>query len=66
LRVQPLMLSALRYHEQYYRQHETRDGRLWDVISDAPMATEFAISRFLPIATRRAGWSVFMDCDFLA
>lgn len=46
--------------------------RLFDVISEHPMSTEFAISRFLtPEITRRSfrrspgkyGWAVFMDCD---
>lgn len=38
---------------------------LWDVISDAPMATEFAISRFL-VPSLASGWALFMDCDMLA
>jgi hypothetical protein len=71
LRIRPLMLQPLRFQGLYYRKHEVRRLRnggwqLWDVISEAPMATEFAISRFIPIADRREGWSVFMDCDFLA
>lgn len=39
-------------------------GKMWDEISDAPMATEFSISRFfLPhIAT---GWALFVDSDIL-
>lgn len=51
-------------------------GNLWDVISDAPMATEFSISRFLvphlvmrETKTQRTmthgRWAVFMDCDML-
>lgn len=48
--------------------------RLWDVISEHPMATEFAISRFLvPHLVREhtwhgknSRWAVFMDCDMMA
>ena len=72
-----LVLSKLRAHGLYYRPTEIRDGRLWDVISEAPMATEFAISRFLvphlarwradkdELRSRKAGWALFMDCDML-
>lgn len=37
----------------------------WDVISDAPMATEFAISRFLTPVIAGSGLALFMDCDML-
>lgn len=62
----------------YRRPHSVRqtdDGGivLWDEISDAPMATQFACSRFLVpwlanhfmdrgFANR---WALFMDCDML-
>lgn len=57
----------------YTRETEIRDGKLWDKISEAPMSTEFAISRFLtPILAKKdrkereaAGWALFMDCDML-
>lgn len=59
-------LSELRHDGLYWRETETRDNRLWDVISDAPMSTEFAISRFLvPHLANYEGWAVFMDCDVL-
>lgn len=50
----------------YTRPTERRGAQLWDVISDAPMATEFAISRFLVPIIARAEWALFMDCDMLA
>lgn len=50
----------------YWRFTERRDGRLWDTISEAPMATEFAISRFLTPVLAKRGWALFMDCDVLA
>jgi hypothetical protein len=54
----------------YTRPTEMREGVLWDVISAAPMSTEFACSRFLtPELARRAGQTtgfvMFVDCDIL-
>lgn len=68
-----LVLDRLRMEGLYTRPTETRLGRLYDVISEAPMSTEFAISRFLvPHIIRKqthrfteAGWAIFMDCDVL-
>jgi hypothetical protein len=54
-----------------YRRPVMRDpdGRLWDVISDAPMATDFSLARFWVPLIHRAqhggGWAVFCDGDFL-
>lgn len=64
--VEPLVLEHLRWKRLYERPTERRGGRLWDVISDAPMATEFALSRFLvPHLMKYRGWALFVDCDFL-
>lgn len=41
-------------------------GQLKDVISDAPMSTEFACSRFLTPLLTPGGWALFMDSDILA
>ena len=74
-----IYLSELVAKGWYTRRTESRDGKLWDVISDAPMSTEFAISRFLSVevadaAIEAAGrewdfhnttWVMFMDCDML-
>ena len=38
---------------------------LWDCISEAPMSTEFAISRFFVPYLAKSGWALFMDCDML-
>lgn len=38
-------------------------GTLWDEISGAPMATEFALSRFLAPLLAQSGWCAFLDCD---
>lgn len=66
----PLKIDNLRDQGLIWRKTETRDGKLWDVISEAPQSTEFAISRFLtPILHRGrygyAGWAVFVDSDVL-
>lgn len=66
LDVRPLMLEQLRGEGLYARATERRSGRLWDVISGAPMSTEFALSRFLvPLLADWKGWALYCDCDFL-
>lgn len=68
-----LVLSELRERGLYTRPMEVRDGKLWDVISEAPCSTEFSNSRFLtPILAREnrkegepAGWALFLDSDML-
>lgn len=40
-------------------------GQLWDDISNAPMSTEFAISRFLTPFLAPDQWALFKDCDML-
>jgi lipopolysaccharide biosynthesis glycosyltransferase len=49
----------------YWRPTMRRGHQLWDAISKAPMATEFAISRFLVPHLANTGWALFMDCDVL-
>lgn len=64
--ITPLKLDALRKEGLYTRPHIKRKrGYLWDVISDAPMATEFANSRWLVPYLAENKWSLFMDCDML-
>ena len=65
LPVRGVVLDDLRAEGLYYRQTERRNGQLWDAISDAPMSTEFAISRFLVPHLAGDGWALFMDCDVL-
>ena len=60
-----IKLEDLRAEGLYTRKTEIRDGRLWDVVSEAPMSTEFAISRFFTPLLARTDWAVFCDCDFL-
>jgi lipopolysaccharide biosynthesis glycosyltransferase len=66
IRVRGLVLSRLRAQGLYWREHARHDGQLWDVISGAPMATEFSIARFMVPILARTGWALFLDADMLA
>jgi len=44
---------------------EQRGLQRWDVISDAPMSTQFSISRFLVPHLAETGFALFYDCDML-
>jgi lipopolysaccharide biosynthesis glycosyltransferase len=63
--VRGVVLTDLRTGGLYTRPTSRRDGRLWDDISDAPMSTEFACSRFLVPRLAGSGWALFMDADML-
>ncbi|MDW3204575.1 MAG: hypothetical protein R8L07_03450 [Alphaproteobacteria bacterium] len=70
LDVSPIVEAHCRALSLYRRRHEMRDGRVFDRISDAPMSTQFAITRFLvpALAARdrvRDPWALFCDSDFL-
>jgi hypothetical protein len=59
-------LDEVRARGLYQREVEMRDGRMFDPISQAPMSTEFAISRFLVPHLAKDGWALFVDCDVMA
>lgn len=64
--VTALVAAHLRGEGLYWRPEEFRAGVRYDVISNAPMSTEFALTRFLvPALCDFEGWAVFCDCDFL-
>lgn len=74
--IYPIILDEMVKEGLYWRPTETKNGRLWDTISEAPMSTEFANSRFLMLELarrrlicttigRKIGWTMFMDCDML-
>lgn len=63
--VQPLKLSTLRARGFYTRPTVSDRGRLRDIISDAPMSTEFALSRFLVPLLVQSGPAIFVDSDVL-
>lgn len=58
----PLIEQALRLSGIYQRPHERRGNQTWCPISDAPMATAFANSRFLTLWLGASQWVLF--CDF--
>jgi len=64
-----LCLSDLIERGLYHRPYEIRvHGQgliMWDTLSDAPMSTEHANSRFLVKEMAKEGWALFMDGDML-
>lgn len=65
-RIIPLVLDALVQRGLYTRPTRIHNAGLWDVISDAPMSTEHAISRFLvPHLCHYKGWALFVDGDVM-
>ncbi len=68
--VKGLVLDHLKAAGLYYRPTEIRTNgagyrQMWDIISDAPMSTEFSISRFLVPALTGWGWALFADSDVM-
>ncbi len=65
--IRGVILEHLKQDGLYRRPtRRNADGHLWDEISDAPMSTEFAISRFLVPHLAKDGWALFVDCDVMA
>lgn len=66
--VHPLELNQLSAGGKFpllTRPIEQKDGKMWCPISQAPMATEFAISRFCVPFLQWTGWALFVDCDIV-
>ncbi len=63
--VHGLVLSDLINRGYYSRPTERRAHQLWDTISDAPMSTEFSISRFLVPFLAKTGLALFCDSDVI-
>lgn len=63
--IRAIILDDMCSRGLYTRPTSIKDGRLWDDISEAPMSTEFAISRFLVPHLTGATFALFMDCDVL-
>lgn len=61
-----LVLSTLQEVGLYRRPIERRGDQMWDVISEAPMSTEFSNSRFLVPHLADDGWAMYCDGDILA
>lgn len=67
LEVTPLTLERLASFGMLSRLTDRRGG-LYDLTSNAPASTEFAITRFLVPHLAQSGWALFVDADvvFLA
>jgi hypothetical protein len=62
--VAPEPLSTERLAERgLLRRTVDRRGQMYDLPSNAPCATDFAISRFLTPILTQTGWALFVDCD---
>lgn len=64
LRPEWLVFDRLRDVGLLTRPLDRRDG-IYDLISNAPASTDFAISRFLVPVLCQSGWALFTDCDML-
>ena len=64
---QAIKLDAARLsaHGLFRRPMDRRDGRIYDLASDAYCATDFAITRFLVPLLEQQGWALFVDCDMV-
>lgn len=62
-----LVMERLQKQGLYYRPTSIIEdtGQLYDDISEAPMSTQFAISRFLTPILAKTGWAMFLDSDML-
>lgn len=63
--VSPISLRDMRRRGIYTRPMTVAGGVMFDVVSGAPMSTEFAVSRFLVPHLTGSGPALFMDCDML-
>lgn len=64
--IHPIVLEQMRWKRLYMREHYYLGRQLWDKISNAPMSTEFAITRFLvPHLAGYRGVALFVDADFM-
>jgi len=61
----PLSLENEAVKAVLTRPIERKDGKMWCPISKAPMATEFAISRFCVPFLQDHGWGLFIDSDVI-
>lgn len=61
--VTPLRSSQLVMQGLLRRPVDIRGGQHYDIISGAPVSTEFANSRFLVPLLSQSGWALFVDAD---
>lgn len=61
--VTPLIVDRLAEYGLLNRPVDRRDDQIYDVISNAPCSTDFAISRFLVPHLAQTGFALFVDSD---
>lgn len=61
----PIKLDECRKQGLFWRKFDRQDGKIYDLISQAPCATEFSITRFLAPHLSHSRWVLFCDCDML-
>ncbi|MFA5387051.1 MAG: glycosyltransferase [Candidatus Paceibacterota bacterium] len=64
-KIRPIHLDKLRAMGLYDRPTSLINNQLYDEISQAPMATQFAISRFLCKQICTTKYALFIDCDMI-
>lgn len=58
-----LCVPKLRDQGLLWRNVDRRGGQAYDMVSQAPQSTDFAISRFLTPIIAQSGYALFVDCD---
>jgi hypothetical protein len=58
-----LCTAKLEAHGLLHRPIDERGGQDYDLVSNAPQSTRFAISRFLTPILCQQGFALFVDCD---
>jgi len=58
-----LCADRLRDAGMLSRISDHRGGQSYDLVSNAPKSTSFAVSRFLTPLLCQGGWALFADCD---
>ena len=63
--IEPEFLRADKLADQglLWRVTDKRGSQAYDLVSNAPKSTEFAISRFLTPIICQTGYALFVDCD---
>lgn len=61
----PIELTNQEYKKILTRPVMKKGNQLYCPISDAPMSTEFANSRFIIPFIHKKGWVLFVDCDII-
>lgn len=65
--IEPEFLRAdkLAAHGLLTRVSDHRGGQDYDLVSNAPKSTRFAVSRFMVPLLCQSGWALFVDCDMV-